>query len=44
MILNPAGDSERQIDDLDELVAVDDALAPRVVEVRECFFRNGLKR
>ena len=36
-----AGDSERQIDDLDELVAVDDAFAPDGVEIGERLFRDG---
>ncbi len=37
------GDSERQIDDLDELVAVDDALAPNSVEIGEGLFRDGFQ-
>ena len=36
-----ARDSERQIDDLDELVAVDDAFAPYGVEIGERLFRDG---
>src|SRR5258705_173523 len=36
-----AGDSERQIDDLDELVAVDDAFAPDGFEIGERLFRDG---
>src|SRR6202521_4324535 len=35
------GDSERQIDDLDPLVRVDDAFAPDRVEIGERLFRNG---
>jgi len=34
-------DSQRQIGDLDELVAVDDAFAPDGVEIGERFFRDG---
>ncbi len=34
--------SERQIDDLDELVTVDDAFAPDGVEIGERLFRDGL--
>src|SRR6266849_10045952 len=36
-----AGDSERQIDDLDPLVGVDDAFAPDGVEIGEWLFRDG---
>ncbi len=36
-----AGDSERQIEDLDELVAVDDAFAPDGFEIGERLFRDG---
>jgi hypothetical protein len=39
-----AADSERQIDDLDELVAVDDAFAPDGVEIGERLFRDGFLR
>src|SRR5882724_1621698 len=35
------GDSERQIDDLDPLVGVDDAFAPDGVEIGEWLFRDG---
>src|SRR5712672_3785798 len=38
-----AGDSERQIDDLDELVAVDDAFAPDGFEIGERLFRDGFQ-
>src|SRR5271155_793387 len=34
--------SQRQIDDLDPLIAVDDAFAPDRVEIGEWLFRNGL--
>jgi len=36
-----AGDSERQIEDVDPLVAVDDAFAPDGVEIGERLFRGG---
>src|SRR5882762_9812774 len=36
-----AGDSERQIDDLDPLVAVDEAFAPDGVEIGEWLLRDG---
>ena len=36
-----AGGSEDQIDDLDELVAVDDPVAPDGIEIGERLFRNG---
>ncbi len=36
-----AGDSERQIYDLDPLVAVDDAFAPDGVKIGEWLFRDG---
>src|SRR5260370_39917108 len=39
--LPPEGDSEREIDDLDELVGVEDAFAPDGVEIGERFFRDG---
>src|SRR6202044_4260457 len=34
--------SERQIDDLDPLLAVDDAIAPYGIEIGEGLFRDGL--
>src|SRR6266849_3102799 len=39
--LPPEGDSEREIDDLDELVGVEDAFAPDGVEIGERLFRDG---
>src|SRR5260370_42277145 len=36
-----AGDSEREIDDLDELVGVEQAFAPDGVEIGEGLFRDG---
>src|SRR5260370_36223232 len=38
-----AADSERQIEDLDELVAVDDAFAPDGFEIGERPFRDGFQ-
>src|SRR6267142_6210205 len=37
------GDSERHIDDLDELLGVDDAFAPNGVEIGEWLFRDGFQ-
>src|ERR1700722_4426807 len=37
-----AENSERQIDELDPLLAVDDAIAPYRVEIGEGLFRDGL--
>src|SRR6266478_9238027 len=39
--LPPEEDSEREIDDLDELVGVEDAFAPDGVEIGERLFRGG---
>jgi hypothetical protein len=39
-----AESSERQIDDLDPLLAVDDAIAPYGVEIGERLFRDGFLR
>ena len=39
-----AESSERQIDDLDPLLAVDDAIAPYRVEIGERLFRDGFLR
>ena len=36
--------SQGQVDDLDELIAVDNAFAPRRVEIGERLFRDGLVR
>jgi hypothetical protein len=36
-----AENSERQIDDLDPLLAVDDAITPYRVEIGEGLFRDG---
>src|SRR6266404_5702497 len=38
-----AGDSERQIGDLDPLIGVDDAFAPNGVEIGERLFRDGFQ-